>query len=126
MVIDYLKGNKSASEFLEELDASGDEYNLFNLVLIEPRAGGSQQTNGQGTEPTPYCVHLYNNIEKQLHKLSGEFHGFGNSYPSKPFKKIEYGLGKFEQVIKSVGVDIDSHDRLLDSLLEMMTDETRW
>lgn len=105
LVADFLKGTLSAADYLELLDARGDVYNGYNLVLgdrsnlywYSNRAGGDPR-NGQPLEP-------------------GRIYGVSNGLLDAPWPKVTRTKAQFASLLCQGAPE--------DAYFEMLADTTR-
>jgi hypothetical protein len=58
--------------------------------------------------------------------ISG-IYGFGNSPRDRPFNKVQYGVELFRQAINRLQMGaFNTKDQLIDSLLTIVTDQTKY
>ena len=117
VVVDYLRGEQSGEDYIRSKAISKKKYHLYNLILMEPDVK---------TKGTPYKVIYFNNVEKKIVHLGGGIHGFGNSILSKPFLKVTEGKKKMSEILDKIGVNVNSEEAIVSSLMEMMQDKTQW
>ncbi|XP_018007437.1 transport and Golgi organization 2 homolog [Hyalella azteca] len=117
LVVNYLRGEKPASKYLHDLATSDCEYNKFNLVILEPDQKDDEFSNKS------YRLMYYNSSEKRTVCCEPGVHGFGNSNPAKPFKKVCEGVTKIEAIIKEIGPLIAKQKELVESLFNLMRNE---
>jgi uncharacterized protein with NRDE domain len=115
VIVDYLQNDDvSAVDYVANLAASDDDYNPFNLCLLEPRTDGSKTY-----DISYYCR------GKEGHSVKSEGpetipHGVGgiSNHPrSKPFKKTAFGQGLMQGIVKSHSGNVDDLLAELKSLL---------
>lgn len=121
LVVDYLRGQLTAETYMNKIVQSNKDYSLFNLVILEPG-----KEDGSDCCSIPYKLLFLNYVDKEVIHLDHGFHGFGNSFLSKPFLKVDQGKMKFEAIIKEIGLDVQNEDTLVSSLFKMMQDTTRY
>ncbi|KAL5277355.1 TANGO2 family protein [Megaselia abdita] len=90
IVTNYLTGEKTNSEYCQELLDSHDKYSAFNFLSAELNKSNSSTLFFSNILPTVISYE-----EKRPH-------GFGNSLPSKPLQKVIEGELKFSQIINDV------------------------
>lgn len=117
-MVNYLRGSQTAEEYITSIVESGEVYNLFNLVLMEP-----DSSVGSNSE-RPYKLLFFNYLDKKIIPFGGGIHAFGNSFLSKPFIKVQEGGNQFANIVEKVGIDMDSEKQLISSLFEMAGDTT--
>ncbi|KAF2353878.1 Transport and Golgi organization protein 2 [Trinorchestia longiramus] len=120
LVVNYLRGQKWASEYLKNLAKPNVEYNKFNLVLIEPE----DPSESSDITMKRYILMCYNSSEKQARTLGPGVHSFSNSYFDRPFQKQCVGKMNVQKLIEDIGPLMEKQDLLMDSLFEVMWDKT--
>nr|XP_027233101.1 transport and Golgi organization protein 2-like [Penaeus vannamei] len=90
LVVDFLLGHANGFEYMRSIADSGVKYNDFNLVILEP-AGNS------------YKIGYFNSLENVPQVIEPGVLGFGNSVVEKPFKKVQRGKKKMEEVVSCFG-----------------------
>lgn len=108
LVVDFLLGNSGGFEYMKKVADSGVKYNDFNLVILEP-------------EGNSYKIGYLNSSKNIPQVLEPGVLGFGNSVVEKPFKKVQRGKKKMEEVIRSLGKK-SCEKELIHELFEMMKD----
>ncbi len=88
LVSDYLETNTNAEVYLKNVEASGKEYNGFNLIT-----------------GTPDNLWYYSNYSSGIKKLPQGVHGLSNHLMDTPWPKVERGKRKFQQILDRGAVD---------------------
>ncbi|CAN5295319.1 NRDE family protein [soil metagenome] len=88
LVSDYLETNTNAEVYLKNLEASGKEFNGFNLIT--------------GTSDDLW---YYSNYSSGIKKLTRGIHGLSNHLMDTPWPKVERGKRKFQQILDRGAVD---------------------
>lgn len=110
LAVDFLLKNVSSRDYVEALSKSEVDYNPFNLVLLEMKAGHFEAV-------------FYNSKERSLEELEqGTVLGFGNCFVSRPFRKVEKGRKEMQKVVEMYGTK-DKKELLIEALFSMMRDE---
>ena len=108
IIIDYLKGNERAKDFLTGLADDKNVYRPFNILLLEPNSKNEfdiwHYTQGKSghvvkTEPPKFFK-------------STKFISLGNDSMTMPFKKTSHGLQLFEETIVNHAHDKDFIEQL--------------
>jgi len=99
LVIDYLNGDKSAMEYMSDLNNNSSKYSPFNLCIFEP-------TSNHGYE----AAYLKNTFKDETSGLviqgagpkllSPGILGFGNHPLSEPYRKTCYGIDEFKKILE--------------------------
>ena len=112
LVVDYLKGDQNATEYLEQLSQNQVDYNPFNLLLFEKENSGLYVPHyygkGSGTIPSSLPMSL----------VPGVVHGLGNHPFSTPFLKTLQGKEKMTQLLAE---NASNKDQLIRKALEMLS-----
>ncbi|XP_041354262.1 transport and Golgi organization protein 2 homolog isoform X2 [Gigantopelta aegis] len=116
LVTNFVSGNQSIEEYFSEISHDANQYNGFNLVLVD--VGKVATTTRLFSNALGYNGTHINQLE------DGEVHGVGNAMFEKPWKKICYGREKFQKICQNYA-KVDSKELLIKSLQEMMTDRTK-
>lgn len=113
LVSNYLSGDSSAEEYSYDLSKDGEDYNKFNLVLLEKKQ-------------TWQIVHTSNVEQEQPCILKQGIMAIGNSPYDKPWKKVEHGKTKFADIIKEYN-SIKKKEALKEKLVELLSDrKSHW
>ncbi|XP_045592532.1 transport and Golgi organization 2 homolog [Procambarus clarkii] len=112
LVVNYLKADQSGSEYLENIAKLDAVYNPFNLLMMDP---------GEHS----YNITYYNSQIKLSQKIQSGVHGFGNSAINKPFKKVQKGKQKFQEIIEAYG-KTECEEKLINELIIMMQDTKKY
>ncbi len=94
--INYLRGQKSAQEYLEILNESSMDYNGFNLLLYE---------NGE--------VFHYSNYEKIINNFDNGIFGLSNALLDTPWPKVMKIKSDFSQLLGNGSIDIEDYLSIL-------------
>jgi uncharacterized protein with NRDE domain len=78
LVTDFLAGEQSAREYLEDLSQTADRYNGFNLIVYDGAA-----------------LYFYSNREGLVRPIRAGWHGLSNHLLDTPWPKIRRGLELF-------------------------------
>jgi len=101
LVSDFLLGSMPPRIYLEALQAVGNRYNGFNLLV------------GDGND-----LYYYGNRSGEIRKLLPGIYGLSNRFLDTPWPKLETGKQEFEGVL--------SRDRIeTESLFRLLADRTR-
>ncbi len=101
LVSDFLRGSVPPRTYLEALQAMGDRYNGFNLLV------------GDGD-----CLYYFSNRTGEIRKLIPGIYGLSNRFLDTPWPKVETGKQEFERML--------SQDRIeTESLFRLLADRTR-
>ena len=100
IVIDFLKRNKSALEYVTDISRSKVMYSPFNMCIFEPRSN-------QGYEAI-YFKNTYNDADNGIN-IQGEgpkilpfgVSGFGNHPISSPFNKTIFGISALKKIVEA-------------------------
>ncbi len=84
LVSDFLKQSAPAKDYLNEVAQNGHGYNGFNLICDD------------GID-----MYYYGNYQKGVHKITPGLHGLSNALLNTPWPKVQRGISKLEEVIKS-------------------------
>jgi uncharacterized protein with NRDE domain len=90
LVCEYLQGNLSPGQYIEELSDKVNAYNGFNLLLSDY---GS--------------LYYYSNREQMLCQVSKGIHGLSNSLLDVPWPKVTTGLKAFTNVVQEEDIDVE-------------------
>ncbi|XP_042878340.1 transport and Golgi organization 2 homolog [Penaeus japonicus] len=108
LVVNFLLGDDAGLDYMRKVADSGVKYNDYNLVVLEP-------------EGNSYKIGYLNSSKNVPQVLETGVLGFGNSVVEKPFKKVQKGKRKMEEVVRSFGTK-DSEQQLIHELFQMMKD----
>ena len=116
LVIDYLKDNKSAKQYLSELSHSDIMYSPFNLCIFEPQANHGYE-----------AVYFKNTFKDESNGvviqgdgpklLSSGVSGFGNHPISEPYRKTTFGIDAFKNIVEQ---NLDD-DTLMEEVIKLMS-----
>ena len=93
---DFLSGNSSAREFLQEIQPIDQEYAGFNLLLMDNTG--------------LYC---YSNRSTKIEALAPGLYGLSNHQLDTPWPKVEQAKGMFQDILQQ---DTISHEQLFNAL----------
>lgn len=96
LVLDYLKSNYSAINYLQELSETADDYNGFNLLLWDAKD----------------FLH-YSNQSKHLTNIHRGIHGLSNALLDTTWPKVETANEELEAIIQQENIDKEDLFRLL-------------
>jgi len=82
LVRDFLMGKASPENYLDSVQASGNKYNGFNLLV------------GDGGE-----LFYYSNRGRDIEKIKPGLHGLSNHLLDTPWPKVENGKAEFEKLM---------------------------
>ena len=99
LVLDYLKGEFDPSSYLQALDASGSQYNGYNILL--------------GTLNNPW---YYSNQNHKFYQLGSGLYGLSNALLDTKWPKVERGKEAFRDLVERNNINSKS-------LFELMTDQ---
>ena len=109
LAVDYLKEDISAIEYLNNIAKSNDNYNKFNLVLLEPHGN-------------KYEAFYYYHGDEPI-SISDGVHGFGNCPINAPFIKVKKGIKSLEDIIQDQDIDYLNEENIVlleEKLFSMM------
>lgn len=116
LIINYLKGEKSAADYLNQLDGDGAIYAAYNLVLIEVKADD-------------IFVHHKSNVgDLQTQTASGEqVLSFGNSPVRGPYVKVKMGCEEFLEIVHCFNTGfLKTKEDFIEELLKLLKSEKRY
>lgn len=102
LVSDFLKGNQSPSDYLEEVRVKGTMYNGFNLL-----AGDTGSL----------CY--YSNRSREVTTLKPGIYGLSNAFLNTPWPKVEKGVNAFQACVES-----KRRKFLVSDLFDLLRDRT--
>jgi uncharacterized protein with NRDE domain len=82
--VDYLSGQQSPREYLEELATHASEYNGFNLLLAD--------------QENMFC---FSSVENKIEEVEPGIHGLSNRALDTPWPKVEIGRAALGAVIEA-------------------------
>ena len=91
LVSDFLKGEAKAEEYLQDLAASGEQYNGFSLLA--------------GTLENLY---YFSNRQGEIQQVTPGIHGLSNAFLNSPWPKVVRGKKALEQIFQSQGDPVPS------------------
>jgi len=84
LVSDFLKNNEAPLEYLQQVEQVGKNYNGFNLIC-----GNSDS------------LYYYGNYQEGVTKIEGGVHGLSNALLNTSWPKVDKGVNKLKDVLKS-------------------------
>jgi uncharacterized protein with NRDE domain len=96
LTVDYLSGQQSPREYLEELATHANEYNGFNLLLAD--------------QENMYC---YSSVENKIEEVSPGIHGLSNRALNTLWPKVEIGKSALGAAIEAKLPESTLPERLL-------------
>jgi len=114
LVPGFLQSDEPTMNYLEELHAHCHEYNTFNFVTLDLNSQSDMKfeighyTNTCHSEPT-------------MHQPG--FHGFGNSPPDIPWRKIKEGKSLFVEIIEK-HKNIRTKEPLIKECFDFLNNDT--
>ncbi len=99
LVQNYLTGELSPQHYLEAIEATGLDYNGFNLLLGNYRE-----------------LFYYSNRERQIREVEPGVHGLSNSLLDVPWPKVSKGTAAFSKALHPADIDVEQ-------LFEIMADQ---
>ncbi|KAG7203735.1 hypothetical protein KM043_013763 [Ampulex compressa] len=114
LITNYIASDDSAEVYLNQLheeNQNGQPYNPYNLVLVNLHNAN---------------VHYLSSCEKSTGPLTYENDvlAFGNSGTECPYRKVEKGKEKFNNIIK--GAKVSEQDNLIEELLKFLKSKERY
>lgn len=97
LTFDYLRGETSASTFLNDLKASKTSYNPYNLVV------------GNFNE-----LFFYSNVEDEIKRVKDGIHGLSNAHLDTPWYKVEKAKKRLQHLIEKDQIDVEALFEILD------------
>jgi len=91
LVLDYLKGEFDPATYLQALDASGGQYNGYNILL--------------GTMHNPW---YYSNQNHKFYQLGSGLYGLSNALLDSNWPKVDRGKTAFRELVESNNVNSES------------------
>uniref|UniRef100_A0A7E4VH08 NRDE protein-domain-containing protein n=1 Tax=Panagrellus redivivus TaxID=6233 RepID=A0A7E4VH08_PANRE len=110
IVTDYLHSPVGLDAFTANLVTASTQYNGFQFVGIEPSKDSFRVRS---------IAHKYVSVVEPLEWEYG-IHGFGNSPPSMPYKKVTHGVDLFEKAVRAAR----NEKELVEGLFSVATDTT--
>ncbi|XP_029347454.1 transport and Golgi organization protein 2 homolog isoform X3 [Acyrthosiphon pisum] len=108
LVKNFVKGNSSALEYLQELQGSQNVYNGFKLITI---------TMSKLSLETHFFTNFVQDEGPPLKHLQKYVQGFGNG----PFLKVAEGEKRFNDIVKKYG-----HSHYRDTLIKELLGVLKW
>ncbi len=101
LVVDYLRGGKSAPDYLDDVRSEGDRYNGFNLI-----AGTSSH------------LYYYGNRGDAVHRIRPGCHGLSNHLLDTPWPKAARGVSRLKALLsREKPIDVEE-------ILTLLSDRT--
>lgn len=100
LVSEFLRSEKSASEYLREVSKAGEEYSGFNLLT--GRINEDQQE-----------VCYYSNRENIIRELGPGVYGLSNHLLDTPWPKVSRGMQRFRSLVNDRSTPKDDYFNLL-------------
>jgi uncharacterized protein with NRDE domain len=88
LVADFLKTEIPAREYLEDIRSNADKYTGFNLLIGEINTDKSE-------------LFYFSNQENRIKKLSAGLYGLSNDLLDTPWKKVEKGKVKLNELVQN-------------------------
>jgi uncharacterized protein with NRDE domain len=104
LAVDYLSGQQSPREYLEELASHASEYNGFNLLLAD--------------RENMFC---YSSAENKIEEVAPGIHGLSNRALDTPWPKVEMGRAALGAAIEAKMPE----DALSERLLAILSNDAR-
>jgi uncharacterized protein with NRDE domain len=104
LTIDYLSGQQSPREYLEQLATHASEYNGFNLLLAD--------------QEKMFC---YSSMENKIEEVAPGIHGLSNRALDTPWPKVEIGKSNIGETIEAKMPE----DALPELLLAILSNDTK-
>ncbi|MEM6807051.1 MAG: NRDE family protein [Bacteroidota bacterium] len=101
LVIDYLMGQESALEYAQKLEAKGNAYNGYNILLAE-----------KGT------LYYHSNRKNSAEQLAAGIHGLSNAFLDTSWPKVDKGKAALERIVYQEG---EPH---IEDLFRLLKDQT--
>lgn len=112
LVSNFLLGDKSPEEYLQEVSKDGDLYNPFKLTCIDLSKNGEDEA----------CFYSNKTTETPC-RLEAGFHGCSNSGLKKPWPKASYVKSRLEELVTSYSTA--EEDKLIEKLFEVFSNDSR-
>jgi uncharacterized protein with NRDE domain len=104
LAVNYLRGQQSPREYLEELATHAADYNGFNLLLAD--------------QENMFC---YSSVENKIEEVTPGVHGLSNRALDTPWPKVEIGRTNMGAVLEAKLLE----DALPERLLAILSNDTR-
>ncbi|HET8864920.1 MAG TPA: NRDE family protein [Gracilimonas sp.] len=101
LVLDYLRLDYSAMDYLQEITKKADEYNGFNLLLWDSKG-----------------FYHYSNQNKRVTNITEGIHGISNALLDTPWPKVTLAKRRLEEVVDREEIDKEQ-------LFKLLKDETK-
>jgi uncharacterized protein with NRDE domain len=96
LAVDYLSGQQSPREYLEELAAHASDYNGFNLLLAD--------------QENMFC---FSSVENKIEEVEPGIHGLSNRALDTPWPKVEIGRTSMGEALEAKLPESTLPERLL-------------
>jgi uncharacterized protein with NRDE domain len=96
LAVNYLKGQKSPREYLEELTTHASEYNGYNLLLAD--------------QENMFC---FSSVENKIEEVEPGIHGLSNRALNTPWPKVEIGRAALGAALEAKMPESALPERLL-------------
>lgn len=100
LVADYLREEPAPRSYLEQVAASADRYNGFNLLL-----------------GTPDSLYYFSNRVSNIQRVEPGLHGLSNEHLNSPWPKVQRAKSAFKRLV-------DNEALSTEALLEILEDRT--
>jgi uncharacterized protein with NRDE domain len=104
LAVDYLSGQKSPREYLEEVATHASDYNGFNLLLAD--------------QENMFC---FSSAENKIEKVEPGIHGLSNRALDTPWPKVTIGNASMGAALEAKM----SEDSLAERLLVILSNDTK-
>ena len=115
LVVDWLRGDLSAGDYLAGLAGDGQTYNPFNLVLLERDQAGLYTVN-RYTRGLPGHTDNFGPLSQ-----TGGTLGVGNHPHHQPYNKSVWGRDRLDELVNTTDQE---EEQLVVELEKMMTDRS--
>ena len=110
LVTEFLQSNQSAEEYLAPLSEEREEYNGYNLILLEYNKSDKR-----------WSTRYFSNLDDDSPcELKEEFIAFGNSTYNKSWCKVRHGKEQFKSIVQKHSSSDPS--KLTDALISLLND----
>ncbi|XKL65645.1 hypothetical protein PGB90_009065 [Kerria lacca] len=110
LVSEYVCGNLSPSEYIKKLSNNKKVYNGYNLLLFDLMSNESNNL-------------AYTNANQGKFQETSIFpdgvHGISNTRVCTPYKKVEYGIQKFQNIAKKYNY-VNKRNSLIEKLKKLL------
>jgi uncharacterized protein with NRDE domain len=104
LAVDYLIGQQSPREYLDELAAHASDYNGFNLLLAD--------------QENMFC---FSSVENKIEKVEPGIHGLSNRALDTPWPKVKIGKASIGEALETKMPE----NALSERLLAILSNDTR-